>query len=180
MKKIISFILAACLFLFSVTPAFAEVARDETIYVHLNNNGTVNEIEAVTRLSGTPEKEDFVEYGKFERITPLVDQVTPEIKGDEIRWPGSFLKTKDIYYSGILKKDLPVDIAIRYYLNDKAVKAKDIAGKSGDFRIEIDISGGTLMTQIPFLSVWNILEISKQRPHLLFRKRLWSRKVWLP
>lgn len=148
MKKIVSLLVAGLLFFSATTPAYAAIFRDETVYVQLNHDGSVKETEVVTRLSGEDSGSEFKTYGKYDTFTMLVDGVEPKKDQDTYIWSMEDLKKNDIYYSGTLKKELPLNLSIDYYFDGKKVSADEIAGKTGHFKLEIKVGKSDMAAQI--------------------------------
>ena len=148
MKKIVSFLIILSL-IFTVFPiGFAEVLKDETIYVNLNHNGNPEDIKVVNRIYGESQDKYYIDYGEYEDIKPLVG-IEPIVEKDKIKWPLENLEDKDIYYEADIDKELPMKIDIKYFLDGKEVSGKELAGKSGNLKINISIENkNNLTTQI--------------------------------
>lgn len=128
---------------------FAEVLKDETIYVNLDNDGSPRDIRTVNRIHGESQEEYYIDYGEYEQVKPLVNNIDPIIEKDMIKWPLDNLKAGDIYYQAKLNKDLPMKIDIKYFLDGQEIQGQELAGKSGNFKIEITIEDeNNLTTQI--------------------------------
>ena len=56
------------------------------------------------------------------------------------------MDTTDLYYSGTTDKASPINISIHYYLDDVEMSADEIAGKSGNVKIQIDTSSALKKT----------------------------------
>lgn len=149
MKKIVSFILVfTIIFSFSII-GVAEVSRYETVYVNLDHDGSTKDVKAITHISGESKDEYYVDYGNLEDIKVLTEGVAPIINNGTIKWDTKILKAKDIYYEGKIQKKIPIDLEIQYYLDGINMAGKDLAGKSGNLEIKIDIKNSeNLTTQI--------------------------------
>ena len=134
LKNLIILILIFSLFPFS---AYAEIIRNETVYVNLDHEGRPVNITVVNHLSGTSEEDYYIDYGHYENIKSLVENIEPVIEGNQIKWPTALLKEKDIYYEGTLTKDLPINIDIRYFLDGKEVKGQELVGQTGKMALKI-------------------------------------------
>jgi len=115
------------------------VQKNETVYVILNHNGKVKDERIVNRVWGTDENSEWVDYGDYLDISNMVSADEPEVEEDRIIWPMDILKIGDLYYQGITDKNLPVEVKIRYYLNGKEIEGEELAGKSGDIKIDIKV-----------------------------------------
>jgi putative membrane protein len=115
------------------------VQKNETIYVILDHNGKVKDERIVNRVWGTEENSEWIDYGDYLEISNMVSEVEPEVEEDRIIWPMDILRIGDLYYQGITDKDLPVEVTIRHYLNGIEIEGEELAGKSGDIKINIKI-----------------------------------------
>lgn len=153
MRKIVSILIILSLIFSGFSIGFAEVFKDETIYTNLDYNGNPQKIVVVNRIHGDIQNEYqdkyYIDYGKYDNIYVLVDDVEPIIEKDKIKWPLERLKDNDIYYEASIKKELPMKINIKYFLNGKEISGEEIAGKSGNLKIDISIENkNNLTTQI--------------------------------
>ncbi|MCR5485040.1 MAG: hypothetical protein K6F09_05545 [Clostridiales bacterium] len=124
-----------------VQPTFTEEAesykKSETVYVNIDSKGKVLGT-SVTDWLHTDKPEVVVnDVSDLENITNIKSDIEPVFDGKAVKWN---MDTTDLYYSGTTDKELPVDIAVRYYLDGKAIEPKDIAGKSGKVRIDISMT----------------------------------------
>lgn len=152
MKRFLSIILIIFTLISFSTAAFAEVLKNETVYVNLTYDGKTENIVVVNHISGDSNKDTFIDYGKYDTLEVLVNNVDPVIEGNQIKWPTEILKSQDIYYEGTIKKDLPFKLDIKYFLDNKEIKAEELAGKSGKLKILISIKDSpdlTTQIQIP-------------------------------
>lgn len=118
------------------TPA-GEVLKTETVYVNLNSSGKVEKVN-VTDWLHTDKGEVYVDdVSSLNNITNVKSEVLPIVDGKKLRW---HMPETDLYYSGTTDKELPVSVDISYSLNGKAVSADEIAGKSGDVSIKIQMN----------------------------------------
>lgn len=149
MRRFLSFLMIFTMIFSFSTLGLAEIDRNETIYVNLNHDGTTKNIKVINHISGSSKEEYYVDYGQYEDLKVLVDGVEPIIEGPTIKWPTVFLENRDIYYEGSLNKDLPMAIDIDYFLDGKEIKGEELAGKSGNLKINISIKNSSdLITQI--------------------------------
>lgn len=117
-----------------------EKDKTETVYAKADADGTVNEVTVNTVLKNKNEK-------KIQDYSNLTD--IKNIKGDEeytrqsdgtILWDN---QGEDIEYEGKSSEQLPVTVQIRYFLDDKEVSPKELAGKSGSLKIRFDYENHT-------------------------------------
>ncbi|MEN6351183.1 MAG: hypothetical protein ABFD08_17540 [Syntrophomonas sp.] len=120
----------------AVTPVSAATVsspKEEVVYGLLNLDGSVNNLYVVNIFGGGA----ITDYGNYSEIRNLTgsekifqtsDQITVNTDADKF------------YYQGTLKnKELPWNIAIKYFLNDKKISGKDLAGKSGKLKITLSV-----------------------------------------
>lgn len=120
--------------------AYAEKPRSETVYAVLGNDGTFSGATVVNCFTSGG---DIVDYGKYDLIKDLSGPGEPLIEGDKITWPAAATGEGPFYYEGETKKPLPVSVSIKYYLNGSQQMPEDIAGKSGELKIEFTLKNET-------------------------------------
>lgn len=117
-----------------------EKDKTETVYAKADADGTVNEVTVNTVLKNKNEK-------KIQDYSNLTD--IKNIKGDEeytkqsdgtILWDN---QGEDIEYEGKSSEQLPVTVQISYFLDDKEITPKELAGKSGSLKIRFDYENHT-------------------------------------
>ncbi|HOV69068.1 MAG TPA: hypothetical protein PLZ84_01945, partial [Clostridia bacterium] len=135
MKKVLSIILAAAL-AFNIVPSSAQNApspKEEVIYGILNHDGSVDNLYAVNIFSGGA----ITDYGDYTDIRNLTTSEQINVDGDKIT---ANTEADRFYYQGTLKnKELPWDIAIKYYLDGREISADDLGGKTGALKIQISV-----------------------------------------
>lgn len=141
-----------------------EKDKTETVYAKADADGTVNEVTVNTVLKNKNEK-------KIQDYSNLTD--IKNIKGDEeytrqsdgtILWDN---QGEDIEYEGKSSEQLPVTVQIRYFLDDKEVSPKELAGKSGSLKIRFDyenhtkeetnVNGKKVELPVPFAAISALL-----------------------
>ena len=109
--------------------------KSETVYAVLDAEGNKEKVvvnEWLTNKNGAKEI-SYTSDLKDIKNTSGNQKFTKD--GDKVTWKAD---GSDIHYQGTTGKQLPVDVAVSYYLNGEQVSAKDIAGKSGDVEIHFD------------------------------------------
>ena len=136
MKKSMSIALIIILLITFISPvstADTPSRKEEVIYGLLNPDGSVNNIYVVNIFDGGA----VTDYGHYSEIRNLTSSEKIDINGDEITINTNADK---FYYQGTLKnRELPWNIEIKYFLNNKEVPGKDLAGKSGKLDIHISV-----------------------------------------
>ena len=132
LKKLLAYILIACE-LFQVTGVYA-LTKDESIYIKLEEDGKVNNSIASEHLYNFSDKKVLDKTNLFD-IKNLNDNSKFSQNDNKLIWETS---GSDIYYQGTYKKDLPISIEVKYYLNGKEQKVDDILGKKGNIKIVLN------------------------------------------
>ena len=141
-----------------------EKDKTETVYAKADADGTVNEVTVNTVLKNKNEK-------KIQDYSNLTD--IKNIKGDEeytkqsdgtILWDN---QGEDIEYEGKSSEQLPVTVQISYFLDDKEISPKELAGKSGSLKIRFDyenhtreetnVNGKKVELPVPFAAISALL-----------------------
>lgn len=113
--------------------------KNETVYALLDRDGSLLEQRVVNRIyrAVDPEAALIADYGAYRAVTNMTSGAEPVLKEDRVIWESALLDEGDIYYEGLVEKELPVEFEIGYFLDGKAIDARTLAGKSG--RLEIVI-----------------------------------------
>lgn len=139
-KKISAFILTTSVLAGSVSPIFADgnTLKDEVVYVKLNNTGDVDNVYIVNSFD-IKNGEKLVDYGDYTNVVNLSTN-------DILTYSNGLLDTKvsdldrKFYYQGdVANSEIPWDIDIKYNLDGKSISAEDLAGKSGDLEISLNV-----------------------------------------
>ncbi len=163
-RKILALGLSAVLCIGCAGAAFAQetdagkAEKEETVYVLADSDGSVQRIIVSDWLRNPNELEEIEDYSTLSALE--------NVKGDEpcaIGEDGSLLwsaKGNDIYYRGDGDGELPVDLAVRYWLDGEELTAQELAGKSGRVTIRfeyenhaestVDINGQQEKMYVPF------------------------------
>jgi putative membrane protein len=136
MKKILSFVLAFVLLFtsgISVSAADTPSRKEEVVYGILKLDGSINNLYLVNIFNGGA----ITDYGDYSDIRNMTTSQKLSQKGDQI----TINTTADkFYYQGTLeKKELPWDINIKYFLDDKEISGTELAGKSGKLKITASV-----------------------------------------
>lgn len=122
-----------------IAPALAyesNAKKQEVVYVNLNSDGSVDGIYVVN-IFDINEKGQIIDYGDY---TALRNMTT----NDEITFDKQTVKintdSKKLYYEGKLNSNvIPWIFDIKYYINDVEYSAEDIAGMSGNLKINMNV-----------------------------------------
>lgn len=128
-NKLIAWSLIAGLTL-EAAPVWA-LTKDETIYAKLNNDGSQNKIIVSEHLHNNGES-ILNDKTKLNDITNLNGNETFKTNEKNIVWETD---GNDIYYQGTTKEQMPLNLTIKYYLNNEEKNVNDIIGEKGQIKI---------------------------------------------
>lgn len=140
MKKLIAIALTLVLFV-SLLPVQAlaaeNAAKEEVVYVNLDADGTVNEINVVN-IFDLKESGTITDYGDYTALRNMTSTDAIDYTDNTVTIQAGAGK---LYYEGKLNSTvMPWNISIRYFINDKEYSAKEVAGKNGALKITIEIT----------------------------------------
>lgn len=140
MKKFLSLMMICIIvFLSSVKayadePSFSPSDKEEVVYGILNYDGSVKNLYVVNIFDGGY----ITDYGNYEKVKNLSGIEPIEISGDMIT---ANTKADKFSYQGYLaSKDLPWNINIKYFIDDKEISGNDLAGMNGKLKITISVT----------------------------------------
>ncbi len=110
------------------------ITKDETVYVNLNSDGSINSSFVSEHLINSSKSV------KIEDLSGLTDIINTN--GNETFVKDSYhllwnAEGEDIFYRGTSKKELPISMKITYYLNGKEISLDDLLASSGRVTIKI-------------------------------------------
>lgn len=118
----------------------ADTSKEEVVYVSLNFDGTVKEINVVNIFSLAADGE-IVDYGDYKSVRNMTTTDKIDYSDGKISVNA---KTGKLYYEGKLDSDLvPWSIVISYYLDGERLTADELAGKSGKLKICVKVAKNT-------------------------------------
>jgi putative membrane protein len=132
LKKVIVWSLIASLFM-EATPVWA-LTKNETIYANINSDGSPKKTIVSEHISDNGNN-ILVDKSKLENIKNVNGKESFKKENKNIVWETN---GKDIYYQGETKEQLPIELNVNYYLDDKEYDANDLIGKSGKIKIVIN------------------------------------------
>lgn len=112
------------------------LTKDETVYSVLGKDGSLKSTSVTTHLYGNLPKETE-DITLLENVINLKGKSAFTFSDRCLRFQNN---GEDIYYSGTLKKEMPIKSDIKYYLDGKEVQEKDLNGKKGTIKIEISLT----------------------------------------
>ena len=136
-NKIIAVVLAVLMTFGTSITAFAQTKpskKDEVVYAMLDADGNVTGVYTVNSFTD----KSITDYGDYSSVKNLTTSDKINVSADKITVNSTADK---MYYQGNMKsKNIPWNIDIKYYLDDKEYSSADLAGKSGALKIKIDIT----------------------------------------
>lgn len=122
----------------------------EVVYVTSDAYGEIKNIEVETTLKA---KED----GELKDVNVLNNVINTsgdedhDVEDDTLVFENHGI---DITYKGNINKDLPVNVKLTYYLDDKEVMVEELAHMSGHLKIVVDYINNT---KVPFLCLTTMM-----------------------
>lgn len=136
MAKILSGVIISSLIFPSSTYAAGGVYKDETVYVNLDNAGKdIDKSSSIRLYSDTPLKK-IEDESILKEVTNVKGDEVPDILDGKMIWETD---EKNLYYQGKVEKELPIKAEIEYCLDGEKVDIENIAGESGELKINISI-----------------------------------------
>ncbi len=140
MKKMKKYTAAAMAFMmtFSALPLNAAAqnepsSKEEVIYVMADASGSVRDVYAVN-IFGSGSHTDHGSYTDL-KVLNTSDELKKTADGYTIS-----TRSDRVYVQGtLLDAEIPWDITIKYFLDDKEMTAEEVAGKSGKLKIEFRV-----------------------------------------
>lgn len=139
-KQITAVILAVVLVIgimpVSVFAAQENTPKEEVVYINLNADGSVKEINVVN-IFDLDENGKIIDYGKYENLRNMTTTDAIDYKNNTATIDANAGK---LYYEGKLKENvMPWTITVKYYMDGKEYSAEKIAGMSGKLDIKMTI-----------------------------------------
>ncbi len=116
----------------------AEISgKEENVYANLNNDGTIKNVYVVNKID-LLKAGKITDYGNYGDVRNLSNSGKININTDIVELNGTDGKN---YYQGTMtNNEMPWNISVKYFLEGKEISANEIAGKSGNIEIKINIT----------------------------------------
>lgn len=139
-KNVISILLVVLLILTlvpnSVFAAENNTPKEEVVYINLNADGSVKEINVVN-IFDLDKDGRIIDYGQYENLRNMTTTDNIDYKNNTVTIDTNADK---LYYEGKLKENvMPWTITIKYFIDGKEYPSNQIAGMSGKLEIKISI-----------------------------------------
>lgn len=131
MKKNLKLSIFVLALLLIANPVYA-LTKNETVYTKLKSDGSVKSITVNEQLLNNDKSKNIEDETNLKNIISLNSNNKFKINNNSLNWTS---KGIDIYYKGTIDKELPVDVSVKYYLNDKETSLKKMVGKKGNVKI---------------------------------------------
>ena len=110
-------------------------AKDETVYVLAEADGTVEKIIVSDWLKNAGGSASLADSARLDGVENVKGNESFTLSGGTRVWDA---RGNDIYTQGTTDQALPVDMTVSYTLDGKAVSLEELAGKSGRVTIRFD------------------------------------------
>jgi X-X-X-Leu-X-X-Gly heptad repeat protein len=108
-------------------------SKDETVYQRIDGDGNI--IDTVVNEELQDVSGDVLDESDLENILNINGDEEYLKDNNKITWKSN---GSNIYYQGTTTKKLPLNIAIKYYLDNEQTSIQDLNGKSGHITIKLE------------------------------------------
>lgn len=181
-KRITAVLLAACLLVLTSCDAQVETPEDttmteeesilaenytdtteavrktETVYANLNADGSPRLVTVSDWLHADRSRVRVTDMTTLNNVCVTKGHAASTDENGNLIW---HMASSDVYYEGTTDKELPVEISIKYFLDENEIAPSELPGKSGNFRMEItltnkaayevDVNGEKCIMYAPFV-----------------------------
>ena len=121
----------------SALAAEANTPKEEVVYINLNTDGSVKEINVVN-IFDLDENGTIIDYGTYQSLRNMTTTDRIDYSDGTVTIDAGAGK---LYYEGRMEGNaMPWDISIHYYMDGTEYAGEEIAGMSGAFKMTIDIT----------------------------------------
>ena len=108
------------------------MVKDETVYIISDANGSTQKVIVNEWIKNGDGEETINDYSKLKNIENISGNEAFENNDGVIKWDA---KGNDIKYQGDGEEVPPIEVKVKYYLNDELITPENILGKSGKVKI---------------------------------------------
>ncbi len=140
------------------------VSKTETVYVNMNSDGSADKIVVSDWLHADRSEVQISDITTLTDFTTTRGYASSTSANGNITWQ---MASSDIYYEGTSESELPIGVEIKYFLDGAEISADELAGKSGEFRMEVtmtnkiykqvSINGQDITMYAPFVAVGGMI-----------------------
>lgn len=113
------------------------IKKTETVFVNMDSYGTPSKITVSDWLHADRSEIYVHDKTTLKDFTVTRGYASSTQSNGDVTWQ---MASSDVYYEGTTDATLPVSISIRYYLDGAEISAEDLAGKSGEFRMDVTMT----------------------------------------
>ncbi len=135
----LALLLSSCLLPTVPVLAADSVAKDETVYGFLKEDGAVREVLVVNRLIA-PAPGMATDPGNYLSVRAMVAAPDAELSPGRVTWDLSDLDGRDFYYEGVMKSALPVTVQAAWTLDGKPTAASALSGANGQVAFTMKVT----------------------------------------
>lgn len=109
--------------------------KNEMVYVILDKTGKKQKVIVNHRIINKQCLDEIKDLTSLDNLKLIKGDATFTKDLNNVTWNAN---KEDIYYTGETDKEIPVNISIKYYLNENEVTYEQLQGKSGKVTIRFD------------------------------------------
>ena len=117
------------------TPSTDKNEKNEMVYIILDKTGKKQKVIVNDRIINKQCLDEIKDLTSLDNLKLIKGDATFTKDLNNITWNAN---KEDIYYTGETDKEIPVNISIKYYLNENEVTYEQLQGKSGKVTIRFD------------------------------------------
>lgn len=146
------------------TETSENISKTETVYANLNYYGSPDKITVSDWLHADRGEIFVTDTTTLKDFRVTRGYASSTDKNGSLIWQ---MQSSDVYYEGASEETLPIGIEIKYFLDGKEISAEKLAGKSGEFRMEVkmvnrvsapvNLNGKTVTMYAPFVAAGGIM-----------------------
>ncbi|MBQ8209921.1 MAG: hypothetical protein IJZ35_05005 [Clostridia bacterium] len=140
------------------------VSKTETVYANLNSYGAPDKITVSDWLHADRSEIYVADTTTLKDFTVTRGYASSTENNGNVTWQ---MASSDVYYEGTTDATLPIGVDIKYYLDGAEISEEDLAGKSGEFRMDVtmtnrvtsqvEINGQTVTMYAPFIAAGGMI-----------------------
>ncbi len=108
-----------------------------------NLSWNINSNELYYQIKGSEALGEFTDKSTLTDIKNVKGDEEPTKNGENLSWN---INSNELYYQGKSSNKLPITISVNYEFNGKKVDPNDVLGKSGKFKISVNIKNNESKT----------------------------------
>lgn len=117
------------------TPSTDKNEKNEMVYIILDKTGKKQKVIVNDRIINKQCLDEIKDLTNLDNLKLIKGDATFTKDLNNVTWNAN---KEDIYYTGETDKEIPVNISIKYYLNENEVTYEQLQGKSGKVTIRFD------------------------------------------